>query len=79
MCGKQRHFYPLVFLEFSIALEAIIMMNVFYLLTQPVAPPRGHHRSGQERCPTDWNTVAMPQIIFGRVFNVILLLNYFTI
>ena len=58
------------------------MMNVFYLLTQPVAPPRGHHRNGQERCPTDWKNVVMPQILFGRVFivwyycRIILLLNW---
>ena len=44
------------------------MMNVLYLLTQPVAPPRGHHHNGQERCLTNWKEVVMPQILFGRVF-----------
>ena len=69
VCGKQRQFYPPVFLDFSIALEAI-MMNVFNLLTQPVAPPCGHHRNGQERCPTDGKNVVMPQKRFGRAFVV---------
>ena len=35
------------------------------ILTQPVAPPRGHHRNGQERCPRDWKNVIMPQILLG--------------
>ena len=46
------------------------MMNVLYLLTQPVAPPRGHHRNGQELCLTNWKKVVMLQKLFGRVFIV---------
>ena len=46
------------------------MMNVLYLLTQPVAPLCGHHRNGQERCLTNWKKVIMPQILLGRVFIV---------
>ena len=46
------------------------MNNVFYLLAQPVAPPRGHHRNEQEHCLTNWKKVVMPQILFGRVFIV---------
>ena len=66
---KTASFKPPVLLDFSIALEAI-MINVFYLLTQLLAPPRGHHRHGQERCPTDGNNVVLPQIYFCRVFIV---------
>ena len=55
---KTASFYPPVLLDFSIALEAIIM-NVFNLLTQLVVPPRGHHRHGQERCPTDGNNIVL--------------------
>ena len=46
------------------------MMNGFYLLTQSVAPPLGHHRNGEERCPTDWKNIVMPQILLGCVFIV---------
>ena len=40
------------------------------ILKQPLAPPRGRHRNGQERCPRDWKSVVMPQILFGRMFIV---------
>ena len=53
----------------------IIVLKINYgllpgLLTQPVAPPRGHHRNGQERCPRDWKNVVMSQILFGGMFIV---------
>ena len=32
------------------------------ILTQPMAPPRGYHRNGQERWPGDWKkfNIVMP-------------------
>ena len=67
MCGKQRNFYPPVFLDFSMAI-----WWMYYLLTQPVAPPRAAPPTGRVlACRT--NT------FWSRVHRVILLLNYFTI
>ena len=40
------------------------------ILTQSVAPPRGHHRYGQERYHRVWKNVVMPQLLFGRMFIV---------
>ena len=40
------------------------------ILAQHVAPLRGHHRNGQERCLRDWKNVVMPHILFGRMFIV---------
>ena len=70
MCGKQRHFYPPVFLDFSIALETIIMMNVL---------PSNTARGATTRTQPEW-TRELPhrleecchaaQILFGRAFIV---------
>ena len=70
MYGKQRHFYPPVFLDFSIALEAIIMMNVL---------PSNTARGATTRTQPEW-TRELPhrleecchaaQILFGRALIV---------
>ena len=40
------------------------------ILTQPVAPPRGHHRNGQERCPKRLEECYYATNTFGRMFIV---------
>ena len=56
------------------------MMNVLYLLTQPVAPPRGHHQQWTRALPHKLEEGCHATNTFwSRVHRVILLQNYFTI